>query len=156
MSPWASASQTTLRGEQHGPERPHERETSPQEVVAWLRHDMVKHLKRAEPYGDTSPWHTLSAMPASHARNWWSETRVGARAMFCSAQALQVNLLSPGGRLGSRRARMGQPVTRHLHHAVGVCHDEHGKLPEGCEGEWDGGKGDPNETPMPQDVADGA
>src|SRR5438874_1383271 len=82
---------------------------SPQDVVAGLKHDRVNHLTRAEPYGKTSPWQPLSAMPASHARNCWSETRVGARAMFCIATALQVNLTYPGGRLGSRRARMGQP-----------------------------------------------
>ena len=39
---------------------------------------MVHHLKRVEPYGKRSPWHTLSEMPASHARNGWSDTRVGA------------------------------------------------------------------------------
>ena len=33
MSPWASASQTTLRGEQHGPERRHEGETLRHEVA---------------------------------------------------------------------------------------------------------------------------
>ena len=78
MSPWASAAQTTLRGEQHGPERPHEREPSPQEVVAGLRNDMVNPLTRVEPYGKRSPWHTLSEMPASHTRNGWSDTSVGA------------------------------------------------------------------------------
>jgi len=76
--------------------------------------------------------------------------------MMFMVMAIQGNLSSPGGRLGSRRARMGQPVTRHLPHAVCVCHDEHGKLPEGGEGEWEGGKGDPNDTPRPQEVADGA
>ena len=34
------------------------------------------------------------------------------------AKALQGNLPYPGGRLGSRRARKGQPVTRHLTHSV--------------------------------------
>jgi len=76
--------------------------------------------------------------------------------MGSMAKALQVNLTYPGGWLGSRRARMGPPGTRHLHHSVWVFHDEHGKLPDGCEGEWEVGKGDPNETPMPQEVADGA
>jgi len=50
----------------------------------------------------------------------------------------------------------GKPATRHLHHAVGVFQDEHGQLPEGCQGERAGGKGDPNDTPRPQAVADGA
>ena len=79
---------------------------------------MVHHLKRAEPYGKTRPWHTLSNMPASEARHCWSEARVGARAMVDIATALQVNLTYPVGVLGSRRERMGQPVTRHLHHAA--------------------------------------
>jgi hypothetical protein len=33
MSPWSSALQTTLEGEQHAPERHHAGEASPQEVV---------------------------------------------------------------------------------------------------------------------------
>jgi hypothetical protein len=31
-----------------------------------------------------------------------------------------------------------------------------GSFLTGCEGEWRVGKGDPNETPMPQEVTDGA
>ena len=69
--------------------------------------------------------------------------------MMCIAKALQVNLPSPGGRLGSRRARTGQPGTRHLTHAVCVFHTAHGRLREGGQGEWAVGKGDPNETPRP-------
>ena len=69
--------------------------------------------------------------------------------MLCMATALQVNLTYPVGRLGSRKERMGPPVTRHLHHAVCVIHTEHGRLREGWQGEWEVGKGDPNETPMP-------
>ena len=72
------------------------------------------------------------------------------------AMAIQGNLTSPVCCLGSRRARTGQPVTRHLTHAMCVFHDEHGKLPAGCQGEWEGGKGDPNDTPMPQEVAERA
>ena len=79
---------------------------------------MVHHLKRAEPYGKTRPWHTLSEMPASHARNGWNEARGGASAMIYIVMAIQVNLPSPVCRLGSRRARTGQPGTRHLHHAA--------------------------------------
>ena len=112
-------------------------------------HAMVHHLKRAEPYGKRSPWQTLSEMPASHARNGWSDASVGARAMRCLATALQGTLTYPVGVLGSRRARMGPPATRHLHHAVCVFSTEHGRLREGCEGEWDVGKGDPNETSRP-------
>src|SRR5712691_1826755 len=48
MSPWSEAPETTLRCEQHAPERPHEGEASPQEVVAWLRDDTVHHLKRGK------------------------------------------------------------------------------------------------------------
>jgi len=69
--------------------------------------------------------------------------------MMFMVMAIQVNLTYPVCRLGSRRARMGQPVTRHLHHSVCVFHNEHGRLLEGWEGEWEVGKGDPNETPMP-------
>ena len=56
---------------------------------------MVHHLKRVEPYGKRSPWHTLSEMPASHARNGWSDARVGASAMHCIVMAIQVNLTYP-------------------------------------------------------------
>ena len=79
---------------------------------------MVHHVKRGEPYGKRSPWQTLSERPASHARKGWSDPRVGASARFAIAMALQVNLTSPGERLGSRRARMGPRVTRHLPHAA--------------------------------------
>ena len=65
------------------------------------------HKKRAEPFGKTSPWQTLSEMPVSQARNGWSEARVGAGARLSKATALQVHLSYPGGRLRSRRARMG-------------------------------------------------
>jgi hypothetical protein len=51
--------------------------------------------------------------------------------MMSNAKALQVNLTYPGGRLGSRRARKGQPVTRHLTHSVCVFYTEHGRLREG-------------------------
>ena len=60
--------------------------------------------------------------------------------------AIQVNLTYPVCRLGSRRARMGPPVTRHLPHSVCVIHTEHGRLCEGCQGEWEVGKGDPKEA----------
>ncbi len=30
---------------------------------------MVMHKKRAEPFGEPTPWHTLPMMPASQARN---------------------------------------------------------------------------------------
>jgi hypothetical protein len=38
--------------------------------------------------------------------------------MLCIVMAIQVNLTYPVCRLGSRKERMGQPETRHLHHAV--------------------------------------
>ena len=79
---------------------------------------MVMHQKRAEPYGNRSPWHTLAAMPASHARNGWNDARGGASAMIFIVMAIQVNLPSPVCRLGSRKERMGQPDTRHLHHSA--------------------------------------
>ena len=69
--------------------------------------------------------------------------------MMFMVMAIQGNLTSPVCRRGSRRARMGPPVTRHLQHSVCVCHNEYGRLLEGWEGEWEGGKGDPNETPRP-------
>ncbi len=56
---------------------------------------MVNHLKRAEPYGKRSPWQTLSEMPASHARNDWSDTKVGASAICVLVMAIQVNLTYP-------------------------------------------------------------
>jgi hypothetical protein len=52
-------------------------------------------------------------------------------------------------RLGSHKEWMGQLTMRHLNRLVGVLHSEHGRLPEGCEGERKVGKGDPNETPRP-------
>jgi hypothetical protein len=63
--------------------------------------------------------------------------------------AMQGNLTYPAWCLGSRRARMGPRATRHLSHAVCVIHAEHGRLRGGWEGEWEGGKGDPNDTPKP-------
>ncbi len=51
---------------------------------------------------------------------------------------------------------MGHSVTRHLPSFDGVLHCERRKLPGGCQGEWEVGKGDPNETPMPQEVAERA
>jgi len=68
----------------------------------------------------------------------------------------RVNLTYPVFMLGSRRERTGHRETRHLQHCAWVLYDEHGKLPAGCEGGWEGGKGDPNETPMPQEVTDRA
>jgi len=58
-SRWSEASQTTLWCEQHAPARPHERETSPQEVVAWLRNDMVHHLKRGKALRERLPLTSL-------------------------------------------------------------------------------------------------
>ena len=67
-----------------------------------------------------------------------------------TAMVTQVNLFYPVCILGSRKERKGQLATRHLHHSSNhVLHDEHGRLLEGCQGEWEVGKGDPNETPMP-------
>ena len=91
----------------------------------------------------------MSDMPASHARNCWSDARVGVRARIFLVMAIQANLIYPVCRLGSRRERMGTPATRHLPHSVCVIHTEHGRLLEGWEGEWAVGKGDPNETPRP-------
>ena len=65
---------------------------------------------------------------------------------MCMSLAIQVNLTYPVCRLGSRRARMGPPVTRHLPHSVCGIHTEHGRLCEGCQGEWEVGKGDPKEA----------
>ena len=52
-------------------------------------------------------------------------------------------------RLGSHKEWMGPLTMRHLNRLVCVLHREHGRLPEGCEGEREVGKGDPNETPRP-------
>ena len=57
---------------------------------------MGHHLKRVEPYGKRRPWHTLSAMPATHAHNGWSDASVRASAMPGLVMALQVTLPSPG------------------------------------------------------------
>ena len=64
-------------------------------------------------------------------------------------EALQAHLADPGGVPGSRSARRGPPVTRHLTHAVCVDDTEHGRLREGGQGAWTGGKGAPNDTPRP-------
>jgi hypothetical protein len=52
-------------------------------------------------------------------------------------------------RLGSHKEWMGPLTMRHLHRLACVLHSEHGRLPEGCEGEREVGKGDLNETPRP-------
>src|SRR5262245_45890216 len=88
-------------------------------------------------------------MPASHTRNGWSDARVGASTRVDLVLALQANLPYPVCRLGSRRARLGKRATRHRNHAVCVLHTAHGRWWEGGQGEWEGGKGDPNETPRP-------
>jgi len=44
--------------------------------------------------------------------------------------------LYPGGRWGSPKAGTRRSATRHLQHSVWVLHDEHGRFPGGCEGEW--------------------
>ena len=43
----------------------------------------------------------------------------------------------------------GAPRTRHLKHSDRVPLCEHGRPYEGCQGGWEVGKGDPNETPKP-------
>ena len=121
-SPWASALQTTLQGEQHGPARPHEGEPSPHEGAAWLRNAIVHHVKRASPYGKRRPWHTLSTMPASHAGHGWSDTSVGARTRRGLAMALQANLPDPVRVWGAAERGSGPRAPRHLTHAVGVFH----------------------------------
>ena len=121
-SPWASALQTTLQGEQHGPARPHEGEPSPHEGAAWLRNAIVHHVKRASPYGKRRPWHTLSTMPASHAGHGWSDTSVGARTRRGLAMALQANLPDPVRVWGAAERGWGPRAPRHLTHAVGVFH----------------------------------
>lgn len=65
------------------------------------------------------------------------------------AKARQVNLPSPGARLGSRSARLGPPGTPPRPPAVGVLHTAHGRLLEGGAGAWAVGQGAPNETPRP-------
>ena len=45
-------------------------------------------------------------------------------------------------RLGSHKEWMGPLTMRHLNRLVGVLHREHGRLPEGWEGEREVGKGD--------------
>ena len=86
-------------------------------------------------------WTRTGPMPPSSDGRAW-----GSRSTCCY----------PGGRWGSPKAGTGRSATRPLQHSVCVLHCEHGKLPEGCEGEWEVGKGDPNEPPMPREVADGA
>ena len=54
--------------------------------------------------------------------------------------------LKPGEPPRADGARRG---TRHLSRAVCVFQAEHGRLREGWEGEWTGGKGAPNATPTP-------
>ena len=62
----------------------------------------------------------------------------------------QVNLNLPCGKTGEPQRVDGAKVTtRHLNRLARVLVHKHGKLPEGCKGEWKVGKGDPNETPMP-------
>jgi len=48
-----------------------------------------------------------------------------------------------------QRAAGARRCTRHLHRAVCVFQVEHGRRLEGGQGEWAGGQGDPNNTPMP-------
>ena len=67
------------------------------------------------------------------------------------ALALQVNLPSPVGRLGSRKERTGQPATRHLQHSMCVFSTEHGRLPYGCQEQWGRSEGaTAHESSMPE------
>jgi hypothetical protein len=91
----------------------------------------------------------VSERSAGHARHGGSGAKGGAKARGDKAKALQVPLPSPGGSLGSRRARQGQPGTRPLTHAVCVCQAEHGRRRARGQGAWAGGKGAPNATPRP-------
>ena len=59
MSPWASASQTTLRGEQHGPERRHEREA--------LRHEVARLIV----------WHAVVTRPVVPSAVSYEDVREG-------------------------------------------------------------------------------
>ena len=48
-----------------------------------------------------------------------------------------------------QRADGARRGTRHLERAACVVQAEHGRLRAGGQGEWEGGKGAPNETPRP-------
>src|SRR5215468_414141 len=90
-------------------------------------------------------------MSASGARNRRERRQYGPKAIAWhpSPKVAQVNLSYPEPTLGSRKERMGQPATRHLQHVVGVLLVEHGRAHSGCEGGWEVGKREPNETPRP-------
>src|SRR6266481_6865515 len=60
-----------------------------------------------------------------------------------SHKGIWVNLTYPISRRGSHREWKGHEGTRHLQHLVCVLHGEHGRACQGCEGEWEGGRGDP-------------
>jgi hypothetical protein len=51
--------------------------------------------------------------------------------------------------LGRHKEWTGPRGTCHLSHLGCVRPVEHGSLLAGCQGEWEGGKGDPHETPRP-------
>src|SRR6266481_6867216 len=60
-----------------------------------------------------------------------------------SHKGIWVNLTYPISRRGSHREWKGHEGTRHLQLLVCVPHGEHGRACQGCEGEWEGGRGDP-------------
>src|SRR4029453_4753505 len=54
----------------------------------------------------------------------------------------------PRVKLGNHKEWTGQSETHHLNRPIRVLHVEHGRPHEECQGGWEVGKREPNETPM--------
>src|SRR5207247_2942851 len=83
--------------EQHAPARPHERETSPQEGVAWRRNDTVHHVKRGKALRERLPLPSLVSQvsQASLQSHTSDERQDHCQRAGSLAVVTEVNLFSP-------------------------------------------------------------
>jgi hypothetical protein len=114
---------------------------------------MVNHLKRGKALRETL---TLTELVCSVSQSSQKSYTSGESTDAGYSVWLEV-LASPRSTCLTLGAKTGEPqraagarrATRHLSRAMGVFQAAHGRLREGCQGEWAGGKGDPNDTPRP-------
>jgi hypothetical protein len=93
-------------------------------------------------------------LPALSARKPKLRLRVGRRRVIHRSHVVDEEDLTGQPALPCEHSREPQSAdgaasTRHLQHVVCVLHWEHGRPHEGCEGGWEVGKREPNETLTP-------
>ena len=116
----------------------------------WRRERTVPHLQHAEPYGTGCPSPPFPARRASQAcHRSLREERPRQHTGAMLQKVAESNRWTLCRHLGSPTEWTGPRGTCHLSSRVCVRHGAHGRLREGWEGEWTGGKGAPNATPTP-------